>query len=160
MPPRLRRNATRRPSGEMPNDRGTPRVNRRVRACCRGKLIAGTGARPPSGGPGAPYSFLVVAAVVPPGGCAGAPGRGRARGGEGGPQRGLFRFYRTEAPRAHCAARCTCAGRAAEMRRGAAAGRQDGRTAVLRGARGAAGARQGSPDARGSGCAGIVGTHD
>ena len=38
VPPWLRRKATRLPSGEIWNERGAPRVNRCVRACCRGKL--------------------------------------------------------------------------------------------------------------------------
>ena len=38
VPPRLRRNTTRSPSGEIVTPRGAPRVNRRVRACRRGKL--------------------------------------------------------------------------------------------------------------------------
>ena len=37
-PPWLRRKATRLPSGATLNERGTPRENRLVRACCRGKL--------------------------------------------------------------------------------------------------------------------------
>ncbi len=37
-PSRLRRNARRLPSGEIWNERGTPRLNWRVLACCRGKL--------------------------------------------------------------------------------------------------------------------------
>src|SRR6266568_5959316 len=38
VPPLVRRNATRRPSGEMVNERGIPSVNRRVLAYWRGKL--------------------------------------------------------------------------------------------------------------------------
>src|SRR5262249_43955577 len=37
-PPWLRRKATRPPSGEIWNERGTPRLNAWVLACCRGKL--------------------------------------------------------------------------------------------------------------------------
>ena len=61
LPPRDRMNTTRRPSGETVIVRGSPRVSRRVRACCRGN-VSSDGA--PSGPvPGAASAGGVEAAA-------------------------------------------------------------------------------------------------